>query len=119
MDVFFNEDDDLLEKYNTIWDKVSFDIKKEFDSEPVYNKKALKTNIKSYDNEVADFLDKEIPKVGSDCTCLAVITIGSDLKKGKNYYSQVFLKECKCIEKEVTGFIIGGLETSSDESDEE
>ena len=27
MDVFFIEDDDLLEKYNTIWDKVSVDIK--------------------------------------------------------------------------------------------
>ena len=25
---FFIEDDDLLEKYNTIWDKVSADIKK-------------------------------------------------------------------------------------------
>ena len=32
MDVFFNKDDDLLEKYNTIWDKVSFDIKKEFEA---------------------------------------------------------------------------------------
>ena len=27
MDVFFIEDDDLLEKYNTVWDKVSVDIK--------------------------------------------------------------------------------------------
>ena len=35
---FLIEDDDLLEKYSTIWDKVSDDIKKEFDSEPVYNK---------------------------------------------------------------------------------
>ena len=35
---FLNEDDDFLEKYNTIWDKVSADIKKEFDSHPVYNK---------------------------------------------------------------------------------
>ena len=26
------EDDDLLEIYNTVWDKVSADIKKEFDS---------------------------------------------------------------------------------------
>ena len=39
MDVFFIEDDELLEKYNTIWDKVSTDIKKEFGSEPVYIKK--------------------------------------------------------------------------------
>ena len=35
---FLIEDDDLLEKYNTIWDRVSADIKNEFDSEPVYNK---------------------------------------------------------------------------------
>ena len=35
---FLIEDDDLLEKYNTIWVKVSADIKKEFDSQPVYNK---------------------------------------------------------------------------------
>ena len=37
------EDDDFLEKYNTIWNKVSADIKKEFDSEPVYNKEFLET----------------------------------------------------------------------------
>ena len=32
---FLIEDDDLLKKYNTIWDKVSADIKREFDSEEV------------------------------------------------------------------------------------
>ena len=32
---FLIEDDKLLEKYNTVWDKVSSDIKKEFDGEPV------------------------------------------------------------------------------------
>ena len=37
MDVFLIEDDVLLEKY-TIWDKFSTDIKKEFESEPVYKK---------------------------------------------------------------------------------
>ena len=34
---FMIEDDDLLEKDNTAWNKVSADIKKEFDSEPVFN----------------------------------------------------------------------------------
>ena len=33
---FLIKNDDLLEKYDTIWDKVIVDIKKEFDSEPVY-----------------------------------------------------------------------------------
>ena len=32
---FLIEGDDLLEKYNTIWDKVSAGIKKEFDNEPI------------------------------------------------------------------------------------
>ena len=34
---FLIEDDHLLERRNTIWDKVSADNKKDFDSEPVYN----------------------------------------------------------------------------------
>ena len=30
--------DELFEKHNTVWDKVSTDIKKEFDSEHAHNK---------------------------------------------------------------------------------
>ena len=33
------KDDELLEKYNKNWDKLSSNIKKGFDSEPVYNEK--------------------------------------------------------------------------------
>ena len=46
--IFFIEDDNLLEKYNTTRDKVSPDIKKEFGSESACNKNYLKTNIKSH-----------------------------------------------------------------------
>ena len=53
MDVFLIEDDGLLEKYNAVLDKVRADIKKNFDSEPVYNKKFLKTKIKSHGDEVS------------------------------------------------------------------
>ena len=70
------EDDDFI-----ICDKVSADIKKEFDSEPVYNKKFLKTKIKSHDDEVTDFYYKKIPKVDSNHTCLAVISLDSPHKK--------------------------------------
>ena len=51
---FLIEDNELLEKYNTVWDKVSADIKKEFDSEPVYNKEFLKTKIKPHGDEVTE-----------------------------------------------------------------
>ena len=86
------EVDDLLEKHNTIRDKVTADIKKEFDSGPVCNKEFLKTKIKSHGNKVTDIYDKNIPKVDSNHTCLAVFALDSALKKGGSYYSQVFLK---------------------------
>ena len=53
------ESDELLEKYNTNWDKVGTDIKKEFDRQPVYDKNYLKTKVKSYGGEVTDFYDNK------------------------------------------------------------
>ena len=50
-------------------------------------------------DETADFHDKEVPKVDSNYTCLAVIFLDSVLKKDESYYLQVFLKECKYNEK--------------------
>ena len=55
---FLIENDNLLENYSSIWDKFSADIKKEFDSEPVYNKKYLKTKIKSYGDEATATLKR-------------------------------------------------------------
>ena len=89
---FLIKDDDLLEKYNTIWDKVSADVKKEFDSGPGYNKKILETKIKSHGDQVTDFCDKEIPKVDYNHTCLAVMSLDSALRKDENCYLQVFFK---------------------------
>ena len=121
MDVFFDCRWQLTGKCNTIWDKVSADIKKVFDSESVYNKEFLKTKIKSYGGEVTDFYDKEIPKMDSNNTSLAVISLDSALKKSENYILRVFLKECKYIEKKVirhTDDILSDLSYSED-SDEE
>ena len=95
---FLIKDYDILEKCNAIWDQVSTDIKKEFDKEPVYSTNFLKTNIKSYGDEVTDFCDKKIPKVNSNHPCLAVISLDSILKTGGNCYQTVFLKERKYIE---------------------
>ena len=118
------EDEDLLEKYNTIWDKFRAEIKKEFDSEPVYNKNFLKAKVKSYGDDVKDFYDKEIPKVDSNYTCLEVIRLDSALKNDENYYPQVFFKECKCSKNRVIRLIndnLSDLYSSgySDDFDEE
>ena len=83
---FLIKEDNLLGKYNTIWGKISVDIKKEFDSGLVYKQEILKLKIKSHGDEVTDFYDKKIPKVDSKQTCLAVISLDSALKKDGNYY---------------------------------
>ena len=55
---FLFEGDDLMEKYNTICNKVSAIIKNEDDIEPVYNKFFLKTKLLSHGNKATDFTDK-------------------------------------------------------------
>ena len=79
----------------------------------------MKTKIKSHGDEVTDFYDKKIPKVNSNYTCLAVISLDSTLKKDDNYYLQVLIKECKYIEKKVIRYINDNLRdfSPSDESD--
>ena len=77
----------------------SANTKKGFDSKPVYNKKNLKIKIKPHGDEVTDFYDKKIPKLDFNHTCLAVSSLDSAIEKDDNYYSQMFLKDCKYIEK--------------------
>ena len=77
----------------------------------------MKTKTKPHGDEVSNFYDRKIPKVDSNHTCLTVISLDSALKKDENYYPQVFLKECKYIEKKVVRHIIDYLESSSDDSD--
>ena len=65
------KDDELLEKYNEIWEKVKNIFKKEFDSEPVYNEKYLKAKIQAYNGKInTNFHKNKIPKEGSHFICL-------------------------------------------------
>ena len=81
----------------------------------------MKTKIKSHGDEVTDFYDKKNPKVDSNHTCVAAISLDFALKKFENYYRQMLLKESKCIEKKVIRYINNNLSDffSSDESDED
>ena len=49
---FLIKDDELLEKYNEVWEKVKKSLEKEFDSELVYIEKYLKIKIKSYNGKI-------------------------------------------------------------------
>ena len=71
---FLMKDDELLQKQNGNWGKVKNSIKKEFDSEPVYNKKYLKAKEKSYDGKTDTNLhNKKIPKEVFQFICYSVI----------------------------------------------
>ena len=106
MDVFLIEDDELLEKSNTIWITLSLISKTNWNSRLFYNKNCLKIKIKSHGEKVTDFYDKKIPKLDANHTCLTVISLDSALKEDDNYYQQDFLKECKCIEKKQLGIFM-------------
>ena len=96
---FLIEDGDLLEKYITIWNKLRADIKEELDIKFVYKINFLKTKMKNHGDEVTEFCNKESLKVDSNHNCLAVLSWDYAPKKDDNYYSQVFPKECKYIDK--------------------
>lgn len=62
-----------------------------------------------------------MPKESSFRICLSVILIGSDFKLSKNYYSEVFLEECKCNIKgrNISKYNSVNLEFFPDDSDKE
>ena len=48
---FLIKEDELLEKYDEIWEKVKNSLKKEFDSKPIHNEKYLKAKTKFYNGK--------------------------------------------------------------------
>ena len=85
---FLTEDDDILK--NIIIFEISNSMKNKLDCEPIYNKKFLKTKIKSYGDADTDFCNKETSKVESNYNSLAVVLIDVVLKKIKTITSKCF-----------------------------
>ena len=86
-------DDELVEKYNEIWEKVKNSIRKEFDSKPVYYEKYPKPKIKSYNGKInTNFRNNKIPTEGSQFICFSVILINSVFRNSKKYYPQHCVK---------------------------
>ena len=97
-------------------------FEKKFDSEPVYEVKYLKANIKSCNGKInTNFHNNKIPKECSQRICLSVILIVSVFRTGEDYYPEVFVEECKYAvkEKKMSEYITDDIETSSDDSDRE
>ena len=63
---FLIRDDKFLEKYIEIWDKVSYTIGKEIDSNPVYNKIYIKKNSDEEDSSEEENSSEEEDSVEED-----------------------------------------------------
>ena len=84
--VFFIKDNELLEKYNKIWEKVSDSIRKGSDCEPVCNEKYLKTKLNCYKGIInINFYENRMSKEDFLCKWLSVILIDFVFQIGKNY----------------------------------
>ena len=83
---FFVKDEDLLKKYNKIWEKVRNIMKERVDGEAVYDNKSLylKTKAEFYNNNHnANFYSSRIHKEGSSCLFLSIIMIYLDFELSK------------------------------------
>ena len=93
---FFARDDNVLDKYNDIWDVIKKKLKIKFHSMPVYDEKYLKTKVREYDGVIkTNCLGNGVPKENMHYTCIACITMDSVMKMEKKTFPQVYLEECK------------------------
>ena len=118
---FFIKDDEVLNKYNEIWDVIKNKLRIKFYSLPVYDQRYLKTKVREYDGKIkTNFLGNGAPKENTQYTCIACITIDSILGIEKKNYPQVYLEECKYRVKkiQVLRFINTALDSDSESEPE-
>ena len=124
--VFINNNE-FLERYSKIWEKVSDLIDKKIDSDPVYNNKYINTKIRSYNNDIItnfhdnDKKNNKLPEKNKAYRCMSLISLDSIIKINKKYYPQTLLQECvyKLINRRVENIITNINLDSSSESDNE
>ena len=117
---FMVKDEDVLDKYNEIWDKIKNKLNIKFHSMPVY-KTYIKAKVREFNGVIkTNFLGDEIPKESMHYTCIACITIDSVMRMEKKNYPQVYLEECKYRIKKIqmSRFINTELKSESESESE-
>ena len=114
---FVIKDDDVLDKYNEIWDKIKGKWKIKFHSMPVYDEKYIKAKVRKFSDVIkTNFLGDKIPKENEHYICIACITIDSIMRMEKKNFPQFYLEECKYRMKKTktTKFTEAELESESE-----
>ena len=114
---FVIKDDDVLDKYNEIWDKIKETLSIKFHSAPVYDEKYIKAKVREFNGAIkTNFLGDKMPKEIEHYTCIVCITIDSVMRMEKKNYLQVYLEECKYKIKKtkMTKFIEAEIKSDSE-----
>ena len=70
--------DDVLGKYNEIWDKIKEKLKIKFHSMPVYDEKYIKAKVREFNGVIkTNFWGNKMPRKGVHQTCVACISVDS------------------------------------------
>ena len=93
---FVIKNDEVLDKYNEIWDNIKGKLNIRFHSISFYDEKYMKAKVREFNGVIkTNFLSKEVRKENEHCTCIACITIDSVMRMEKKNYLQACLEECK------------------------
>ena len=88
---FFVRNDNVLDKYNEILDKIKEKLNIKFHRKPFYDQKYLKAKVKEYGGVIKrNFFGNEVPKENIHYTCIASITVDSVMKMEKKLYASLF-----------------------------
>ena len=81
---FMVKDDNVLDKYNKIWDKIKKNLNIKFHSMPVYDETYIKVKVRELDGKIkANFLGYGVPKENMHYTSIVCKTIDSVMKMDK------------------------------------
>ena len=124
---FFTTNNEFLERYTAIWEKISDLVNKKFDSDPIYNNKYINTKIRSYNNDIKtnfrniDNKNNKLPEKNKPYKCVSLTSLDSIIRINKKYYPQTLLQECvyKLINKKVENIITNIHLDSNSKSDNE
>ena len=98
---FMIKNDDVLDKYGEIWDKVKNTLKIKFHSMPVYDEKYMKVKVREFNGVIkTTFLSDKIPKESMHYFCIACITIDSVMRMEKKELSKSLFRRVQIQIKE-------------------
>ena len=116
---FIVKDDDMLDKYNEIWDKIKEKLNIKFNSMPVYDQTYIKAKVREFDGVIkTNFLGDGVTKENMHYACIACITINSVTRMEKKNYPRVYLEECKYRAKKIQMSRFKNTELESDSESE-